>query len=117
MPYKDETTNLLFICTANHDRSPTAEDLFRSSGRYKALSAGILPLARREVSQELIDWADIIFVMNEEEDGHASHVRRRFDVSGKELVDLNIPDVYPRGSEPLLALLRQRLSGFIRLDV
>jgi predicted protein tyrosine phosphatase len=116
MPHQHEKTNLLFICTANHDRSPTAEDLFRSSGRYKALSAGILPLARREVSQELIDWADIVFVMNEEEDGHASHLRR-FDVSGKKIVDLNIPDVYPRGSEPLLELLRQRLSGFIRLDV
>jgi len=51
---------LLFICTANINRSRAAEDLFANSSRYEARSAGIIEhkVGGQVVRQELIDWAD-----------------------------------------------------------
>jgi len=110
-----EPKRLLFVCTANSERSPTAEDLFRTSRRYEAASAGIHPAARRVVTQNLVDWADVIFVMSEEEDAHATILERSFDLSGTRVVDLGIPDMYPRGSETLKELLLGRLGRYLRL--
>lgn len=110
-----EPMKLLFVCTANSERSPTAEDLFRTSRRYKAVSAGVHPAARRVVTQDLVDWADVVFVMSEAEDAHATILERSFDLSGTRLVDLDIPDMYPRGSDKLRELLRNRLSRHLRL--
>jgi predicted protein tyrosine phosphatase len=53
-------TKLLFVCTGNRDRSPTAEELFRISSEYEARSAGTGAFAVQKVTQELIDWADKI---------------------------------------------------------
>jgi len=110
-----EPTRLLFICTANSERSPTAEDLFRTSRRYEAASAGVHPAARRVATQDLVDWADVIFVMSEAEDAHATILERSFDLSGTREVDLGIPDMYPRGSETLKELLHGRLSRYLLL--
>ena len=109
-------TRVLFLCTANSERSPTAEDLLRDSPRYEALSAGIHPAANRVVGQDLVDWADVIFVMSEKLDRHATMLEMSFDLSGTRVVDLDIPDIYPRGSPELKQLLRERLSRHLSLD-
>ena len=57
------STNLLFICSRNQWRSPTAEEIWRRKPQYNARSAGTSPKARRTVSSSDIRWADIIFVM------------------------------------------------------
>ena len=106
-------TKLLFICSGNRDRSPTAEDLFRDSNDYEAKSAGTHPLAVQRITQELIDWADKIFVMSELEDGHLTFLERRFDLKGKAVYDLEIPDRYERGSQELVNLLASRLSRYL----
>jgi len=36
---------ILFVCTANVDRSRTAEDLYRADERYEVRSAGVAPFA------------------------------------------------------------------------
>ena len=61
--------NILFVCSANKDRSKTADDYFSSI--YSELnfnSAGTnLKLCQKEgtnpLSEDLINWADLIFVM------------------------------------------------------
>jgi predicted protein tyrosine phosphatase len=80
-------TTLLFICTGNRDRSPTAEDLFRNSNDYEARSAGTSVFAVRRVNQELIDWADKIFVMSELEDRHLTHLEAHFNLKGKAVIE------------------------------
>jgi predicted protein tyrosine phosphatase len=110
-----ETTRLLFVCTANSERSPTAEELFLTSRRYVAASAGIHRAAARVITQQLVDWADVIFVMSEAEDAHATILEKSFDLSGTRVVDLGIPDKYPRGSEKLKELLRVILGSYLRL--
>jgi predicted protein tyrosine phosphatase len=112
---------ILFICTANQNRSPTAESLFARSQRYEARSAGVSPLAVHPVTRELVEWADLIFVMDERSDRHRTQLLERFpDVEGlaEKIVVLNIPDVYERDSPELIALLRRKLREWLPdLDV
>jgi predicted protein tyrosine phosphatase len=54
---------LLFVCSRNQWRSPTAEALFKDSDLYVAKSAGTSDSARIKITPGLINWADCIFVM------------------------------------------------------
>jgi predicted protein tyrosine phosphatase len=86
-------TKLLFVCTGNRDRSPTAEGLFRISSEYEARSAGTGAFAVQKVTQELIDWADKIFVMSEIKGRHLTFLETHFKLKGKTVIDLDIPTV------------------------
>ncbi|HEY7681554.1 MAG TPA: hypothetical protein VH879_02825 [Gemmatimonadales bacterium] len=103
---------ILFICTHNQSRSYTAEYLFRESTEYEARSAGTDPDARIPVSVDLIAWAARIFVM---EALHLSFLRERFaeHLGGKELVCLEIPDVYMPLEPELMILLEDKLAPYL----
>ena len=103
---------LLFICTANINRSRTAEDLFNGSDEYEAKSAGLIEHDEggQVVTQELVDWADRIFVMDETNDQHRTRLTRMFEMRGKEVSVLGIPDRYGRGEQVLVKLLKSKLA-------
>lgn len=61
---------ILFVCTANKLRSPTAEDVFRDYPGIEAISAGTDAQAPRPVTAALVASADLIFVM---ENGNPPH--------------------------------------------
>ena len=105
--------NILFLCTANSERSPTAERLLKDSEKYTAASAGVHPAAYRVVTQELVNWADKIFVMSERGDSHITFLRQLADISRKEVHDLDIPDIFPRGDPELENILYERLSHYL----
>ena len=52
--------NILFVCTGNVDRSPTAEGLFKNVGGLEVKSAGTSIAATVPLTRELIEWADEI---------------------------------------------------------
>lgn len=107
---------LLFVCSANVQRSVTAERLFFVCPGIETKSAGTNPAeAGTEVSQELVDWADVIFVMNEEMEGHVSFLKENFDLAGAEVYDLGIKDRYFTDEPELKRLLIERVSGYIDL--
>jgi predicted protein tyrosine phosphatase len=57
---------LLFVCTANIDRSPTGEDIFKDQSGFEVKSAGTeIDYATIPISKELIEWTDIIFCMED----------------------------------------------------
>ena len=56
-------TKLLFLCSANQWRSPTAESWFKDHPRYEARSAGTENGARIKVTAGHLGWADRIFCM------------------------------------------------------
>jgi len=112
MPQKSKK-HFLFVCTAGIQRSPTARDLFRNVESIKAKSAGVHSLAIKRIRQSMIKWADEIFVMSEKNDKHLSILRKRFDLSGKEVHDLDIPDVYPRDDPELINILKQKLQQYL----
>ena len=107
-------TKLLFVCSHNQWRSPTAESLFANSPDYQARSAGTEPGARIKITPGMIGWADVIFVMEKK---HVRRIEDRFaeDITGKRLICLNIPDDYRYQDEQLIALLRSAIGAHIPL--
>lgn len=105
-------TKLLFICSQNQWRSPTAEALFKNHPRYSARSAGTEAGARIKVTACHIDWADVIFCMERK---HADRLRERFaeELADKSLHTLRIPDNYPFMDPDLIELLRSDLAAYL----
>ncbi len=65
----------LFICSQNRLRSPTAEQVFSGRPGFEVASAGLNNDANVPVSPELLQWADIIFVM---ERAHRNKLSKKF---------------------------------------
>jgi predicted protein tyrosine phosphatase len=102
--------HILFVCTANRDRSPTAQDLYRGDPRFEVRSAGVAPFATVRVTRDLLLWADRVFVMNESQDQHRTMLLIRFPEVSRPVVDLDVPDRWRRGDPELVGLLRRRLG-------
>ncbi len=66
---------LLFLCARNHWRSPTAEAVYRNDPRVQVRSAGVKKSARLQVSEKLLQWADLVLVM---ENSHKKLIRDQF---------------------------------------
>ncbi|WP_438479885.1 low molecular weight protein tyrosine phosphatase family protein [Oleiharenicola lentus] len=105
-------TKLLFICSRNRWRSPTAEALFKNHPRYDARSAGTENGARIKVTDCHLGWADWIFCMERK---HADRLRENFpeELAGKTLIILRIPDDYTFMNPALIELLRAELSAHL----
>jgi predicted protein tyrosine phosphatase len=107
-------TKLLFVCSRNQWRSPTAEALFRQHARYEARSAGTENNARIKITAGHVGWADLIFCMERK---HAARVAERFqaELGEKPLIVLRIPDDFEFMDPALVDLLRGELSEHIEL--
>ena len=105
---------LLFVCSHNLQRSITAERLFEGSELYEARSAGTRREARVRVSRELLEWADMVFAMDQE---HIAWMRSRFPeaLAGKRLVCLQVPDKYGFMAFELIDVLKKRLRLYVEL--
>ena len=95
---------LLFICSRNRWRSPTAAQLFDGFEHCSARSAGTEPGARVRVSAGHLGWADLIFVMEKK---HQRRLREKFpeELAAKPVICLNIPDDYGFMQPELVDLL------------
>lgn len=107
-------TKLLFVCSRNQWRSPTAESLFRDHPRYEARSAGTEKSARIKLTAGHIGWADLIFCMEKK---HAARIEERFPdkLADKPLIDLRIPDDFGFMDPALIELLRSELAAHLEL--
>lgn len=105
-------SNLLFICSKNQWRSPTAEALFKNHALHQARSAGTSDRARIKVSSKLIDWADVIFVM---ERRHKQLLQQRFGdvLTDKKLIVLEIEDNYKFNDPELIDMLKVALAVYL----
>ena len=103
---------ILFVCSANLQRSPTAEQVFGNfSDEWQTKSAGIMPSpGRNPLTQRLIDWADLILVMEPE---HAEHIRENYNSNDDKIRILNIPDVYARNDPVLIQELKKKALPII----
>lgn len=55
--------NILFVCSRNQWRSPTAETIYKNTSGLFVKSAGTEPSAKIRINYKHILWADLIFVM------------------------------------------------------
>ena len=102
--------NLLFVCTDNRMRSPTAQQIYEEDERYTVKSAGTAPDAVVPLSASLLEWADSIVVM---EKRHRNWIRKRFPhiYATKKIVCLYIPDEYDNMQSELINLIRSRFEN------
>jgi predicted protein tyrosine phosphatase len=105
--------HILFLCSQNKLRSPTAEAVFAGHPSVDVDSAGLNNDAEVPLSEEQVEWADLILVM---ETTHRNRLNRKFGKSlvGKRVVVLNIPDDYDYMDPVLIKLLKQRCAPYIR---
>lgn len=104
--------NLLFVCSENRLRSPAAEELFSKYSGVSAIGAGTNADAETAVSGDLIEWADVVLVM---ERSHRNKISKKYkeQLKGKRLVCLDIPDIYARMDPELVKLLETRVKRYI----
>ena len=105
---------LLFVCSENRLRSPTAEAIFSDWPGVEAIGAGTNKDCATPVSGDLVEWADIVLVM---ERSHRDKIAKKFSaqLKGKRLVTLDIPDNYDYMDPELVKLLEARVPRYVRL--
>lgn len=105
---------LLFICSENRFRSPTAEAVFSAYDGIEAIGAGTNSDAETPVSGDLIEWADIVFVM---EKSHRNKVAKKYKelLKNKHLIVLDIPDHYDFMQPELVKILKAKVSRIVHI--
>jgi len=100
---------VLFVCGRNRKRSPTAEVLFRDHPGVDVQSAGLAPDADTPLDREMVEWADVIFVM-EASQRRKINVQFGRPLKGVRLVCLDIPDRFEFMDPQLQELLKDRVG-------
>ena len=100
--------HLLFICSRNQWRSPTAEKVYSQKG-FSARSAGTSPNAKRTVSVKDVQWASHIFVMEKK---HKQRLVAKFTrlLEYKKIIVLDIPDEYQFMDNELISILSDSIE-------
>ena len=104
--------HILFLCSRNRLRSPTAEEIFRNHPGIDVDSAGLANDAEVPLSSDQIEWADIIIVM---ENIHRTRLKRRFNslLAGKKIAVLGIPDRFSFMDAELIRLLKTKCAPYL----
>lgn len=105
---------LLFVCSENRFRSPTAEAVFSDHRAIEAIGVGTNTDAATPISGDLVEWADIILVM---EKIHKKKISQKFRALLKEkrLMVLDIPDHSEYMQPELIQLLKSKVTKILRL--
>ena len=98
---------VLFLCSRNKLRSPTAEQVFCQRADLEVTSAGLSADADVPCTPELVTWADIIFVM---ERAHRTKLSAKFKphLGRARVICLDIPDKFAFMEPAPINLLRSR---------
>ena len=104
--------NVLFICSLNHIRSLTAEQLFCAYPNLHVKSAGTQQNARVVVNPKLLTWADKIFVM---ERHHKEKIEASFPyaVKDKTVFVLDIPNGFGYMDPELIDMLKSEVDSYL----
>ncbi len=105
---------ILFVCSENRLRSPTAEAIFSQYQGVEAIGAGTNPDAATPVTADLIEWADVILVM---EKSHQNKISKKFGehLKNKKVGVLDIPDIYDYMEPVLVQLLENKVPRYVRV--
>jgi predicted protein tyrosine phosphatase len=100
---------ILFVCSRNKWRSRTAETIFKNNGEHEIKSAGTENSARIRLTQNMINWSDVIYAM---ENKHKKIILDKFEFnhSEKDMEVLDIPDDYKYMEDELVEILKLKLN-------
>jgi predicted protein tyrosine phosphatase len=105
---------VLFVCRLNRHRSATAERLFCKRPDLDVRSAGTNEDAMVQVNERMLEWADIIFAMDEEEHANLNNMFPNHPALGR-IVCLEIPDVFGFNDPELVRLLEERVPAHLKV--
>jgi len=103
----------LFVCGRNRARSPTAEQVFADYPDIEVASAGTSRDADTPVTGALLEWADIVFVM---ENGHRTKLSAQFRgaLRNAKVICLGIPNDFAFMDPELASLLKAKVTPYLR---
>ena len=103
---------VLFVCRYNRMRSATAERIFCKRADLDVRSAGTSAEALTRVNQLMLEWADLIFIMDDQQ---RQSLRRQFGPHPalERLICLDIPDEFGFLQPELVDLLRSRATPYL----
>lgn len=105
--------NILVVCGRNKKRSRTAEYIFKNDSRINIRSVGLSPKSDRQISERDIEWADLIFTMEQGYQGRIMGQYRHLDLPPIEI--LHIEDEYEYLDTELIELLTDRINSTLRI--
>ena len=110
-----EILNVLFVCTMNKWRTPTAEHIYAKHPFLACRSAGTSSKAKHHISVADIRWADLIVVM---EDKHKSRIMADFrdEIRYKEIHVLGLEDRYQFMEPELVEALSFALDSLLLVE-
>jgi predicted protein tyrosine phosphatase len=108
--------HVLFVCSRNQLRSPTAEQVFSNRTDIEVASAGLEPRCKEPVTPELLNWADVIFVM---ERNHRNKLLKQFrkDIKNQKIIVLGITDDYDYMDPRLIQLFEKLVPPHLGMAI
>jgi predicted protein tyrosine phosphatase len=103
---------ILIVCGRNKRRSRTAEYVFKNDSRFQIRSAGLSSKSDVQLNEKLINWADMIFVMENGQRGRIQDQFRSLDIP--HIHNLDISDDYEYLDPELIDMLTTRINGALR---
>lgn len=104
--------HVLFVCSQNKWRSPTAESVYRDDQRISVRSRGTARTALRTIQAADLTWADLVVVME-----HKHRQRLLADYPGETkhlpMHVLEIPDDYQFMDDELIELIKAGVEPLI----
>ena len=108
---------VLFVCSANKDRSATAEEYVREAySMHKYDAAGTnhklcFKYGTQYITEELLVWADLVLAM---ESKHKKEILKQVGfVPGNKIKILGIRDHYEFGNSKLKEMLKEKLAAYL----
>lgn len=109
-----ERPNILVVCGRNKKRSRTAEHIFKNDNRFNIRSAGLSPKSDRKISENDLNWADLVFAM---ETGQRAKIRELYrHMKLPKIEILNIADDYEFMNEELVEMLTERINDNLKIN-
>ena len=104
--------NILFVCSRNNWRSPTAESIYKGRQDHQVKSAGTEPSAKIRVSARDILWADLIFAMEKK---HKQRLLDKFpnETEHKKIIILDIEDEYTYMDKELIEMIKLSVDAYL----
>ena len=104
--------NILFVCSRNKRRSRTAEKIFSNDQRVYVKSAGFSSKSPVKISEKLVNWADLILLMEYEHSKRLLDLYRKIDIPKTEV--LEIEDRFEYMDKELIEILTEKTNEIIK---
>jgi len=115
-PNQGDFKKVLCVCSAGLLRSPTvAWILSNDPFNFNTRAVGSAPsFALTPIDEVFLKWADVVVFVSPE---NANEVESRFDLSKKQVLTLNLPDVFQFRDPRLVEIATEQLKqAFAELD-